>query len=58
MPAENFVVCQRHFAYSLNPDKDQQKVCIDLDPNCLTPDDGPGWFICRNLILKKVNRRK
>ena len=36
MPVDNFVVCQKPFANSLNPDEDQQNVGLDLDPNCLT----------------------
>ena len=36
MPVDNFVVCKKPFANSLNPDEDQQNVGLDLDPNCLT----------------------
>ena len=36
MPVDNFVVCQKPFANSLNSDEDQQNVGLDLDPNCLT----------------------
>ena len=51
MPAENFVVCKRPFANSLNPDEDQQNVGLDLDPNYLTLQWWSGWFICK----KKLN---
>ena len=36
MPVDNFVVCQKLFANSLNPDEEQKNVGLDLDPNCLT----------------------
>ena len=42
MPAESFVVYQKPFPNSLNPDEDQQIISLELDPNCLTL----RWWSC------------